>query len=122
MKMGLWNLWQEGGSFMYPIFGLGVSTLLVGIIGAVMRARGLAYAALGCLAFCLLHGFGAYYLGMGEVDLAVATVSPDMAEAIRERGTEIARVPLFFALVMAVPGAVAVAVAWMRSTPATQSA
>jgi len=120
--MDMWNLYRDGGSLMHPILGLGLSAIVVGIIGAAMRSRAIAYAALGCVVFCLLHGFGAYYLGMVEVDLAVATIAPDMAQAARERGTEIAQIPMFFALGLAIPGAVAASVAWVRSQTPVKSA
>lgn len=103
--------------WMHPIFLLGLSGLVTGIVAAAMRSRGIAYASIACTLFCLLHGFAGYKTGMVDVEAALASVSPEMREAVIERGTQIAMVPLWFALGLGVPAGVASVVGWFMSHP-----
>jgi len=106
---------QDGGVWMMPIFGLGVGAIVCGIIGGLMYIRALTYAALACTLLCLLLGLAGYYEGLELLEQALSSVSSRDFEAARERGTQIAWVPLKFAMFFVIPGTAAAIFSWVRS-------
>lgn len=98
------QFYQEGGVFMHPIFLLGLVSCAAGPLALLIRARAMSITAIVVGLLCLAIGLAGYLLGMVEVHSALQTVARDQYEMARERGTEIAMVPLYFGAAASAPG------------------
>ncbi len=98
------RFYQEGGELMHPILALGAVALVTGVLGTAIRERILGTIALLCAVLCLVLGGVGYQSGMTDLQAALSSAPPDMYEAARQRGTEIAMVTVYFGCAWFVPG------------------
>jgi hypothetical protein len=98
------QFYQRGGVVMHPILVVGILSALTGLMAFRARRRPIGVVAVGCGLLCIGFGYGAYALGMVEVEAALRTVAPDQLALAREAGVGAALIPLKFGAACGLPG------------------
>lgn len=116
--MGMVELFQNGGGWMYVIVLTAILNLALVIVQFVKRSPKLSHVLWGCFVALIVAGFAGTSVGMLVVGLAVENAAPEKAIQMFGRGVGIANGPIIFSCVFAFILAILTGIANSRAVKA----